>query len=605
MELRPLRARSSVPIHIEAAVDRALEKLPADRPATARDFAEALQGRGAMAVSADPPRAPAPLDDVMHAGRRFRLRVLLPWVLLVVALGGWAWSAFRTKPGVGQRARFALMLGDSARLRMDMLDLRLAISPDGSQLAYVGGSPQRLFLRSLDDLVAKPIAGTENAAAPQFSPDGQWLAFVVDGRLKKLPLSGGPAATIADEVVTYTWGANDVVVFSHRSGPRAGLWRVSAAGGAIVQVTRPDSAGLETSHVWPYLLPGAEAAVFVVRHGTATTDSLAVVRLRDRLVTRLGISGTNPRYAAPGILLYGRTDGTVTAVPFDATSQRVTGAEVPVIENVLVRGGGSYGGSTNIAISANGTLVYARGHLESHLVRVDRAGKTVPLRAEMENYTDPRFSPDGRRIAMTIQSAAGGSDLWVLDISAGTMTRLTRDTRSDRPAWTPDGRHIAWRVTGAKATYDTKWMVSDGSGTPEMLVADAWSVDFASSGKFLAVNTVRSVSGSDVDLVTNDSAHRRTPFAASQGSEVAQKFSPDGSWLAYASNQSGRYEVYVKSVSGPDGLLQVSNDGGNEPVWSRDGRELFFRTGSKLMAATISTKRFREVDAKTIPQWTA
>ena len=583
------RARTSVPVHVEAAVDRALEKLPADRPATARDFAEMLQGKGpALALPAAAGTVPA---KHAPATRASRLRALAPWALAVLALAGWTWQSLRSRPSAPQRARFVLTLSDSARLRSDIVGVLIAISPDGSRIAFVGGaSPSRVFLRTIDDLAIKPVPGTENASGLQFSPDGKWLAFLANNRLKKLPLAGGPTATIIDGVVSYSWGANDIVVFSRPSGPGAGLWRVSAAGGTAERLTRPDLAKRETGHIWPHVLPDGAAAVFAIRFGSAETDSLATVRLKDGQVTRLGIQGTNPRFVASGMLLFGRTDGTVTAASFDPRTLRVTSALVPVLENVLVRTGSTTGGSTNIAISENGSLAYAQGRTEGQVVRVERSGRAQLLRPEMTNYGDPRFSPDGKRLVMVIRSAAGAPDLWILTVADGGITRLTNDGGNDRPAWTPDGRRIAWRTKGAKTAYDVKWAAYDGGSAPEVLVSDAWSADFAKSGRFFVVNTVRDTSSSDIDMIAQDSTHRRTLFVGTPSTEVAERVSPDGAWVAFASNQSSRYEVYVKAASGPSGVHRVSTDGGHEPVWSPDGHELFFRTGSKLVAATISTK---------------
>ena len=539
----------------------------------------------AMPVAADTApdiRAPAIVSS--------RLRAFAPWALAVLALAGWTWQSLRSRPPVTQRARFILTLNDSVRLRSDIPSVLIAISPDGSRIAFVGGaSPSRIFLRTIDDLAIKPVPGTENASGLQFSPDGKWLAFLVDNRLKKLPLAGGPVATIVEDVQSYAWGANDIVVFG-RGIPNAGLWRVSAAGGTAERLTRPDSSKREVVHAWPHVLPDGAAALFVIRTGTAETDSLATVRLKDGQITRLGIQGTNPRFVASGIIVFGRTDGSVTAASFDQRTLRVTGALVPVLENVLVRSGNLTGGSTNIAISENGTLAYAQGRTEGQMMRVDRNGRAQPLRPEMSNYVDPRFSPDGKRLALAIRGAAGAPDLWILTVAEGGMTRLTNDGGNDRPAWTPDGRRLAWRAKGAKTAYDVKWAPYDGGGAPEVLAADAWSADFAKSGRFFLVNTVRGTTSSDIDMIAQDSTHRRLPVVATPSSEVGQKVSPDGAWVAFASNKSGRYDVYVKAVSGPAGVHQVSTDGGYEPVWSPDGRELFFRTGSKLVAATISTR---------------
>jgi Tol biopolymer transport system component len=587
---RPVRTtRASVPVHVEAAIERGLEKLPADRWATGNEFAEALAG--ARASYAQPSRS----ADGTGMSRLPRVAPVVPWGVAALSIVVAAAATLRRPDTTVQRARFALVFNDSARLRADLAGATggtvLALSPDGSQLAYAGGTTvQRIYVRALDELTSKPIAGSENAVAPQFSPDGRWLAFVSNGRLRKVPLTGGLATTIAEDVLTYSWGDGDVIVIARPAGPLAGLWRVNAAGGTAERLTTPDSTGREYVHVWPYVLPGAQAVVFAVRHGTAETDSLAVLRLKDRVVSRLGVLGSNPRFVSPGHLLVGRADGTVQAVPFDRTALRVLGPPVPVLENVSFRPGAVSGGATQIAVSPNGTLVYVPGRSAGQLVLVDRQGRYRLLRTEMEGYVDPRFSPDGKRLVMTVQSAVGASDIWVEDLGAGTLTRLTNDGRSDRPSWTHDGRRIAWRAPGQSTAYDLRWSPADGSGAPELLLKDAWTAMFAPSGKFMLVTTVRPASGSDIDLVTLDSARTRAPLMASPFVEISQRVSPDSRWVAFVSNQSGRMEVYVRAIPpGPPGLHQISTDGGFEPMWGRGGRELFFRTGAKLLSATLAT----------------
>jgi serine/threonine-protein kinase len=588
-------ARASVSAHIEAAVERALEKLPADRFATAREFAEALQGRGpALAASAAAQLLPAHVlpahGSAPSTRRRSRALGAAPWTIAAIAVAAWAWGALGRPASSAPRARFAFVLGDSARLRSEVPGGLIALSPDGSQLAYVGGSTvPRLLLRTLDDLTPKPLPGTENAANLQFSPDGKWIAFVQGSRIKKLPLAGGPVATITDDAVSFSWGEDDVVIFSRLAGPNAGLWRVSAAGGTAQRLTHLDTTRRELAHYWPEVLPGAKAVLFEARMTTFETDQLAVVTLNDGKMTRLGVQGSNPRYVPTGHILFGRSDGSVYALPFDARSLRVTGPAVPVLEDVMVRNGATLGGAVEIAVSTNGTLVYAQGKTDGQLVMVDRQGRFRALRADLQRYAEPRFSPDGRRLAMTIQGTSGTPDVWVEDLAARTLTRLTNDGRSDRPSWTPDGRRIAWRARRDSTGYGISWKPSDGSGAAELLIQDGYSALFAGNGKFFVTNTVRPTTGADIDLVALDSGRTRTQFVNSPAAEQSPRISPDGRWLAFMSNQSSKYEVYVRAISGPEGVHQISTDGASEPAWAPDGRELFYRAGAKIVSATIAT----------------
>jgi serine/threonine-protein kinase len=585
---RNVRAlRETVPEYVDWAIARALAKLPADRWATAREFAEALEGRTAVPRVTD--AATGRAATIPGITRAERLRDMAPWLatafgiaLLAGSAGTWAMLR-RTSPADLRRARFALVLGDSARLRTDLVSRLIALSPDGSQFVYVGGGGGgRLFLRSLDNLTPRPIPGTENARMAQFSPDGKWISFAVQNQLKKVPAAGGAVTTVADSVNRYSWGDGDVIVFSEGVGAgTGGLYRVSAAGGAVERLTRPDSTHREVAHTWPFVLPGATAVLFNTATGSVETSELAVLRLSDRTVIRLGIQGVNPQYVSTGQIVFGRVDGSLAAVPFDLGRLKVTGPAVTVLENVQVKGGGA----TEVTISRNGTLLYAQGQSAKQLVLVDRQGRAQVLRGDYQLYGDPRFSPDGKRLAIRI-GRPGSWDIWIQHLASGTLTRLTHDGKSNRPEWTSDGRRVAWHVTGQKE--EIRWQPWDGSGATETLVTDASAGVFSPSGKILAVT--RTAPAPAIDFVFLDSARRRTTFVAqvvtNQGSP---RFSSDGRWLAYVSGESGRVEVYVRPVPGPGGVHQISTDGGTEPLWGPGGREVIYRANGRVLSATLAT----------------
>ena len=581
-------SRPSVPEYVETALDCALEKLPADRFATARDFAAALGGASASSSTAF---TSAKDRRNAVATRQEKSRRTSTWVAVaaLVALGAWGWLRPKSSQVV-QRARFALTFPDSFRLREELPGENVAISPDGTQFVYVGGEGQgQLYVRPIDELDAHPIRGTEGANSPRFSPDGKWLAFVVDKKLKKVSMAGGPAISIADTVNRASWGDNDEIVFERGGSSRStGLWRVSAGGGQPVQVTTIDRTRRESSHTWPVVLPGGTAAVFTIERGAIQSSELAAVRLSDGKVIRLGLRGVNPRYVSTGYLLYGHFDGTLLAAPFDARNLRVLGPSVTVLEDLVVKGGGAM----EAAVSRNGTLVYSEGNTLRRAVLVDRAGNVRALPPAPAHYDNPQFSPTGDRIAFQISEPAGSkTDIWVYSLTLGTMTRLTRDGQSGAPDWTADGKRIAWTF-GNDTSQEIRWQPSDGSGEVETLFGAEqrdWAVTFSPAGRFVAA--VHSAEGtqSELYLATLDSTASAHPLIKTTGDVFTARFSPDGQWLAYASGGIGDIEVYVTAVSGRGGRFQISTAGGIEPVWAPDGHTLYYRTTSRMMAASVVT----------------
>ena len=578
---QPLQSlRNTVPNHISDAVEKALSKLPADRFPDARAFADALRNPGfTSAVRAT--------NAVPLKATRNRI---VPWVVAAAGIAFGAWALMRqpaSAPPLQLRAH--IVLSDSARLRTDVQGQLLALSPDGKSLAYVGGSPtSRIYLRPLDDLTSHPVTGTDGGTNPHFSPDGKWISFNVGSTLKKVPVSGGASIILGENVIWHAWGEGDVIVFSRQQITSGGLWRMTSEGSGVAQVTTPDSALF--NHMAPFVLPGGHAVVFTARATLMETDELAVAHLDDGKFERLGIAGSNPRYVASGHLLFGRADGTVFAVPFDLRTLRVTSAPVPVLQGVKVEPGANYGGASAIAVSANGTLVYAAGNSESQLVRVDRTGAVQPFVTELRRYLQPRISPDGKRFAITLQSAQAAPDVWIQDIAEGTLTRVTTDGKSDRPSWTGDGKRIAWHVAVGDRRRDAlRWQPWDASAVAETLVEDGITASIAPNGQFLAITALRG-SSSNIDIVFLDSSRRRIPDAVKTRVEFNPRVSPDSRWLAFGSTESGRGEVYVQSALGGGGIHQISAEGGAEPVWSPDGHELFYRSSDKMIAATITTE---------------
>lgn len=521
-------------------------------------------------------------------------RAVALWLVSTIVLGALAaavaWISLGGRAPQVQPLRFTLTLDDSLRLSSQESGVTMALSPDGSQLVYLGGSrAQYLYIRALNDLAPRRIDGTEDASNPSFSPDGRWLAFKVHRRLKSMPASGGPSVTLADSVSRYSWGDGNVIVFEGTDGIGGGLWLASAAGGTPpVRLTTVDTARGETRHTWPFVLPGGKSALFEIGSGPMGTDSLAAMRLADHKVVRLGLQGTNPRYVPSGHIIFARLDGSVFAVPFDARRLRLTGPAIRVLEGVIVKNGGAM----ELAIARNGTLVYVPASTERQVVLVDRKGTSRPLWPQIRSYLTPRFSPDGKRLAVVV-GTPGHTDVWIYNMELGTSSRLTNDDRSDQPSWTPDGHRIAWRASYGTSSSDLKWQKWAGNGTAETLLRDAGGGVLSPSGGFFIekhnqYGTPRAGPGTaQVELVSLDSTRHRIAL----GPDMKQvKISPDGRSLAYnLSSPIQMREVYVKAIPGSATGAQFSIGRGVEPVWGPSGQELFIRSHGKIVAVRIAT----------------
>jgi len=483
----------------------------------------------------------------------------------------------------------------------------VALSPDGTHLAYVArqSGNQQLYLRAMDSDEVKPIPGTEGAVNPFFSPDGQWVGFFGGGKLKKISVSGGAALSLGDATNPRgaNWGSRGIIAFTPANG--FGLQQVSDAGGAPQPLTRLEKG--ELSHLWPEFLPGGKAELFATGSTSINFSNakVAVQSVETRERRNLVQVGTNPRYAPSGHLVYAQ-GGSLMAVPFDPQRLAISGTAVPVVQGVLQS---PVSGSAQYSFSATGSLVYVPGVVQSNQskpVWVSRNGAELPLAAPERAYRGPRVSPDGRRIAISITEQE--TQIWLYDLSQETLTRLTFGGNvNNNPSWTPDGKRIAFE-SGKEGPLNIFWQLADGSGGLERLttseypqVPHSWSPD----GQLLAFVETNPTTGYDIWMLRMGGTSQSSAQVPSGGSgqvrkaltflqtrfdEAVPRFSPDGRWLAYVSNESGRNEIYVQPYPGPGGKWQISTEGGAEPVWNRNGRELFYRTGDKMMAVEIRTQ---------------
>ena len=581
--------RRTIPPHVEAAVRTALEKLPADRFASAAQFAEAL-GRTDFTGAAT--RAGTATRAAVPATTRQRLLVALPWALAVLGIGTATWlTTHRPRTVPPPVTRFTLVFGRGAGA-VDGTGSPVALSPDGSRMAYLGedsAGQRQLFLRAFDRVEPVPVTGTAGADQPFFSPDGQWLGFRQDGKLRKVALAGGAVVTICDIGGLFygaAWGDGDVIVFSHEGRIRS----VPAAGGQPTDVAAPDSGGSEL-YRFPAVLPGARAALF-----TAVTDSgptLRAVSLPDGVMTPLGRRGMSPHYVDGGYLVYAEQDGTLFAAPFDPGGLRLMGPPQPITDNVRL-------GPAQVAkmgVARTGALAYLTGAAaRSELALVDRSGHATPLSAGQNRYGAPRFSPDGGRIAVTVYeftrrtSGTILGDVWVWDLAARNFQRVTFDTASASGEWMPDGRRIVYvrQHGGPRAMLFT--IRTDGSGQPESLLARPSPV-FESTplpdGHALVFRETHPQTSRDIWFASLDSLEAARPLLVTPFDERNPAVSPDGRWLAYASNETGALEVYVRGLAEGSGRTRISTRGGAEPRWARSGRELFFRTADSVYVAAV------------------
>ena len=424
----------------------------------------------------------------------------------------------------------------------------LALSVDGTQLAYVAGSSQRIYLRAFDALEAKPLPGTEGAQSPFFSPDGQWIGFFAAGKLKKVSVNGGTVLTLCDAPNSRggAWGANDIIVFAPLNV--GSLSQVSAAGGAPQPLTKLKES--EFSHRWPQFLPDGKTVLYAIGPGGSDDTQIAAYRLNtgeQKVVIR---GGTYPWYVPTGHLVYYRA-GTIMAVPFDTARLAVLGTPAPVIEGVMSSTGNALG--AQFSISSRGSLVYVsggpEGGAELTLVWVDRKGLAQPLPASPHAYGNPRLSPDGRQVALDI-TEGGKEDIWIYDLARDALTRLTFEGFNSFPVWTPDGKRVAYRSQRAGG-YNMYWTPADGSGAEERLTtaAGGWNLtpsSFSPDGRALVYNQTDPKTSYDLWMLPMQGERKPQPFLQTPFNERAPRLSPDGRWLAYVSDESGRYEVYVR-----------------------------------------------------------
>ena len=500
----------------------------------------------------------------------------LPWGIAVLAVAAAAAVAVarRTAPTPARVSRLVLPL-QPRPLTMG----GFALSPDGARLAYVADG--RIHVRPLAG--DQPTALAEaRGSRPFFSPDGTWIGFVgADELLCRVPASGGPVVRLTDpphRVGQCTWIPDDTILCTQPSSGRPGeLLRIPARGGPPLPVATGEAAAREDLR-WPHVLPGGRAVLLTIPSpaGGSVDDATIVAQRLDtgeRLVLLRG--GTQGVYAPTGHLVFGR-GSSLLAVPFDPRTLTLRGAPSPVQEHVsrdTVQGG-------RYALAADGTLVYNPETADERpLLWVDRRGSATRIATPAHTFLDPRFSPDGSRIA--VQGADGDNDVWLYDVARGALTRLTFDPGEDEtPVWSPDGTWIAWAAQRSSRPRQVMRRRADGSGGEQVVWTTGAHVhlhDWSSDGAYLLATLDAEAAGRDVWLIPVARGEAR-PLLNGPFEEANPRFSPDGRWLTYSSNESGRFEVYVLRARERDGKVQVSVGGGDRALWTAEGREIVYRS---------------------------
>ncbi|MCL4524310.1 MAG: protein kinase [Acidobacteria bacterium] len=581
-------AQPMTPPALDRTIRRCLAKDPEDRWQTARDLQLELIW---IAESGSQAGAPA----VVAAGRKQRERAA--WIASAV----FALLAVAATVGFVMRAPQPLRALTATILPPDNSNFVAAVvSPDGTRLAFIGRGTDgtaKLWVRSLDAISAQPLSGTDGAFLPFWSADSRSLGFFsADGKLKKIEASGGPPITLCDVPAVPrggTWNRDGVILFGIVG--RNGIQRVSSTGGAATPVTKLDEGRRDANHRWPVFLPDGQHFLYNVRstdRSLAQGEELYVGSLDGKVNKKLLPVSFNVQYAS-GHILFVR-ESTLMAQPFDTKRLEFAGDAFPIAEQVLTNGGNGY---ASISTSENGVLAYrtGAGQVGSKLLWFDRQGKELGVLGDQAIYFNFKISSSGQKVAVDISDPKiGPPDVWVYDVVRKLRTRLTFDAQADMlPVWSPDGTRVVFR-SSRKGPDDLYMKDSSGAGNDELLfespenkVPTSWSAD----GRFLLFNSNNAQKRQDIWVLPMTGDRKPYIFLQTDYQEIEAQFSPDGRWVAYRSNESGRDEIYVKPFPGPAGRWQVSTDGGTRPKWRRDGKEIFYLANDdKIMSAEIRVK---------------
>ncbi len=588
-----------------------LQKEPDERYQSAREVAKDLRrfkrdsgrkrvsriSQSRVSASRAPSRAPSRVSqatrpDVDDPPVGHRLLAWLPWAVSAVLALVLIYVAFGRGSGIGAADvyRFSIVPPTGLGLAVEGGG-NLAVSPNGKYIVYAAVDSVQtptLWLRPVDKLTAQQLPGTELAWYPFWSPDSRYVGFFTqNGKLKKIDVTGGPPVVLCDSESGRggSWNKNGDIVFAPASV--SGIWRVSAAGGVPTQVTQPDTTGERKTHRWPWFLPDGKHFLYYVRTGTGgaekADDSIHVASLDGSMDRVLFQSEGNAIYAKDHLMF--TRDGTLMARAFDPDALEYLGDPFPIAENVYFDAGFN---NAVFTASENGTVSYltGAGTVVNQLLWYDRSGAVTDSLGDVGVYGNCQLSPDGKFFAVELEeSNSANNDIWVFDLERNVKTRLTFDPSGDmNPVWSPDGKSIYYSSSRA-GNYNIYRKSSSGAGDATAVYqskSSKWPISTSKDGRTLIIYGLGdSGIGDDIwslpiDPETGDATGELTPFQQTEFDEDDAHISPDGRWLAFSSNETGRYEVYVRPFPGPGGKWQISNTGGDFSYWSGDGNTLYY-----------------------------
>jgi eukaryotic-like serine/threonine-protein kinase len=572
-----------VPPAISRVVKTCLAKDPDDRFQTMHDVALQLQWAIEGGSQAG---VPAPVSTRRRVRERGAWAAVALLALIALGLGGW--MVFQPAPPTARVMRFEIGVPEGV-VAIDAP----RISPDGQFVAFNAtdaSGTTRIWIRQMSALAARPLDGTEGTTRPFWSPDSRYLGFISGGKLKKIDVTGGPPQTICDAPggADGSWSPEGVILYDGTGNDP--IRRVAAAGGLPVDVVKPDPERKETVVGWPEFLPDGRHYLYLAIGDKPENNMYRVGQLDSPESVAVAASQTQVAFAPPGRLLFVR-DGTLVAQPFDPVALKTTGDAVPLAERI----GTDNVGLARFSVSREGTLVYRTGEVNGRLLWVDRAGRELDTIGDAGVYGDPVLSPDGRRLAYNlIDPRTNKSDLWIRDLARGVSSRFTfRNGQNGIAAWSPDGTSIVFTsdVGSGREIYQKP---ASGQGDDVLLLKadDGPTVmDWSRDGRYVSYITRHRDTAIDIWVLPMFGDRKPIKVTATPFEETLPMFSPDGGYLAYRSNESGRPEVYVQTFPNPTGKWQVSIAGGGDPHWRADGKELYFRgSDQKLMAVDIQTQ---------------